>query len=210
MSDKQIEVEFIGAINKGKFLELRNLFEKSGKFKKNKERLSFMYFRDKIPKDLVEIKDEPVDLRFRVTNKKPEIVLKYGTFSGSHARKEISIDIKNEDIEKYIEFLSLLGWNIGVIYATRTFVCEYKEIEFSLIEIKDYGYNLEAEILTNKDKVEEAKKNIMAELNALTIKPFDERGLNKQCNTINNKKELQFDLSKQPFNELKNRFKEFF
>jgi len=210
MDNKKFEVEFIGEINKGKFLELKEIFEKKGRFKGSKERLSFMYFKDEIPKDLSEIKDEPIDLRFRVTNKMPEIVLKYGIFSGSHARKEISINIKNEDIEKYLEFLALLGWKIGVINATRTSVYEYKEIEFSLVDVKDHGYNFEAEILTDEDKVKEAKEKIIAELNSLSIRPFDEERLSKYCNAINNNKELQFDLSKQSFNELRNRFKEFF
>ena len=210
MNEKQIEVEFIGEINKDKFLELKALFEREGKFKKIKKRLSFMYFRNKIPKDLTEIKDELVDLRFRITNKEPEIILKYGSFSGSHARKEISLGIKNEEIQKYLELFVLLDWHIGVVYATKTFVYEYKGIEFSLVEINDYGYNFEAEILTSEDGVENAKKDIITELDALKIKPFDGKGLDKQCNAINNKKELQFDLSKQSFDEIKNNFKEFF
>jgi hypothetical protein len=207
---EQIEVEYIGNVSKAKHEELKRLFEKEGTFKKKKERLSFMYFRDKIPKDLREIKDELIDLRFRVTNKEPEIVLKYGNFSGSHARKEISINPSGAETEKYIEFLSLLGWNLGVIYATKTFVYEYKGIEFSLVEIVDYGYNFEAEILTNQENIASAKKKIMGELNLLGLKSFDEEGLNKQCNAINNKKELQFDFSKQTFKEVRSRFKEFF
>ncbi len=210
MSLNQIEVEFIGEIDKNKFLELKNLFEREGKFRKTKERLSFMYFRNKIPKDLSEIKDEPIDLRFRITNKIPEIVLKYGAFTGNHARKEISINIKNEEIEKYLELLALLGWYIGVIYAVKTYVYEYKGIEFSLVEIKDYGYNFEAEILTRENEADKAKKRIINELNVLGIKSFDEEGLNKQCNAINNNKKLQFDLLKQSFNELKTKFEEFF
>jgi len=206
----QIEVEFIGSLSKEKFQELKSLFEKEGEFKKQKIRLSLMYFRDRIPEDLSEIKDEPVDLRFRVTNKQPEIVLKHGLFTASHARKEISIEMKPEESEKYIEFLSCLGWNIGVIYATKTFAYTYKGIEFSLIEIKDYGYNFEAEILTNKSEVDEAKKTITKELENLGLKPFDEEGLNKQCNAINNKTDLQFDLSKQSFKEIRDRFREFF
>ena len=207
---EQTEVEFIGSLIKEKFTELKHIFEKEGTFKKQKERLSFMYFRDKIPKDMEEIKDEPVDLRFRITNKEPEIVLKYGTFSGSHARREISLPLKADEPEKYIEFLSLLGWNICVTYATKTLVYMYKGIEFSLVEIKDYGYNFEAEILTNKDKAGEAKKKISQELVQLELKPFDETGLNKQCNAINNQKDLQFDFSKQSFKEIKSKFKEFF
>ena len=206
----QIEVEYIGEISEERFSELRELFEKKGKFKKEKKRLSFMYFRDSIPKDIGEIKDEPVDLRFRVTNKQPEIILKYGIFDASHARKEISIEFSSEESERYIEFLKCLGWHLGVIYATHTLTYEYNGIEFALAEIKGYGYNFEAEILTDDSNVVEAKKKIEQELKVLGIKPFDEQGLNKQCNVVNNKKELQFDFNKTSFEEIKERFKEFF
>ncbi|MBI2628460.1 hypothetical protein HYW74_00055 [Candidatus Pacearchaeota archaeon] len=206
----QTEVEYIGEISKEKFDILKELFKSKGKFKKQKQRLSFMYFREFIPKGLSEIKNETVDLRFRVTNKQPEIILKYGLFDASHARKEISIEFELEESEKYIDFLSCLGWKIGVIYAAETLVYEYNEIEFSLVEIKDYGYNFEAEILADEDKVKEAKNKIEKQLNKLELKPFDEKGLNIQCNTINNKKDLQFDFSKQSFSEIKGRFKEFF
>lgn len=207
---KEIEVEFIGKLSKEKFEKLKELFTRKGEFKGEKNRLSFMYFREKIPRDIKEIKNEKVDLRFRITNKKPEIVLKYGTFNASHSRKEISILINPSDCEKYLEFLSLLGWNIGVIYATKTYVYNFKGIEFSLVEIKDFGYNFEAEILSSKKDIEKSKKRIIALLKKLNLKPFDEKGLNKQCNKINNKKELQFDFNKQSLNEIKTRFKEFF
>lgn len=207
---KQIEVEFIGELTKDKFGKLKELLEKEGESKEEKERISFMYFRESIPKDLKDIKDEKVDLRFRITNKKSEIVLKYGIFDAAHSRKEISIPLKKEDCEKYIEFLALLGWNIGVIYATRTFVYSYKGVEFSLVKIRDFGYNFEAEILTDENNIDNAKIKIKQELDTLQLKPFNEESLNRQCNSINNKKELQFDFSKQTFSEIKDRFKEFF
>ena len=139
--EKQIEVEYIGNISKEEFENLKKKFESEGIFKKRKERISFMYFRDKIPNDVSEIKDETIDLRLRVTNKKPEIILKKGLFTGSHSRKEISINFNIDQINNYIAFLSALDWNIGVIYAAETFVYEYKGIEFSLVKIKDYGYH---------------------------------------------------------------------
>ena len=122
--DKQIEVEYMGKISKEKFDELKIKFNQEGKFKKLKKRLTFMYFRDYIPKDLEEIKNEEVDLRVRITNKEPELIIKKGLFTGSHARKEISIGFKLEEISKYIDMLTALSWKIGVIYAVETNVFE--------------------------------------------------------------------------------------
>lgn len=207
---KDIEVEVMGSLSAEKFKEIKKLFDEKAVFEKKKERLSFMYFKGKIPKDVAEIKEEMVDLRWRVTNKEPEIVLKYGNFTGSHVRKEIALHPNKEDLNEYVEFLKLIGWHLGVVYATKTQVYTYKEIEFSLAEIKDYGYNFEAEILTDKANSENVKEKIIKELSLLGLKPFEEEGLNKQCNTINNKKELQFDLNEVSFDEIRKRFKEFF
>jgi hypothetical protein len=208
--EKQIEVEHIGKIDKEKFEELKNLFEKEGKFLKRKERISFMYFRDSIPKDISEIKEEDTDLRLRITNKKPELIIKKGLFTGTHSRKEISIKFDMKELFKYVDFLSALGWNIGVIYAAETFVYEYRDIEFSLVYIKNYGYNFEAEILTTKDEIEESTTKIKNILDELNLIPFDEGGLNNQCNDINNRKELRFDFSKENIGEYESKFSDFF
>lgn len=208
--EKQIEVEFIGKLSKEKFFKLKEKFEKEGVFKKRKERISFMYFRNEIPKDLSEIKDEDTDLRLRITNKNPEIIVKRGSFTGSHSRKEISINFLIGDIQKYVDFLSALDWNIGVIYAVETFAYEYKGVEFALVDIEDYGYNFEAEILTTSKNEFQAKKEISEVLDRLNLKPFDEDGLNKQCNEINNREELRFNFAKQKIQELIEKFPKFF
>jgi len=208
--EKQMEVEYIGNLDKNQFEELKKKLETEGAFKKRKERISFMYFKDNIPKDISEIKDEDIDLRLRITNKKPEIIVKKGSFTGAHSRKEISIVFSMEEIETYIDFLSALGWHIGVIYAAETFVYEYQGIEFSLVAIKDYGYNFEAEILTTKEDEPNARKKIGSVLKELNLMPFDEDGLNKQCNEINNQKELRFDFSRQNFDEFRTKFSDFF
>ena len=86
-----IEVESRGPLSMEDFARAKNFLEKNGRFKGENKRLSLMYFRNKFPKDMTEIKDEKVDLRIRVTNGQAELVLKYGTFSASDSRKEISI-----------------------------------------------------------------------------------------------------------------------
>ena len=151
--EKQIEVEVIGNLTIEKFIELKKKLENKGRFKKRKKRISFMYFRDRVPKNISEIKGEDTDLRLRITNKEPELIIKKGIFTGSHCRKEISIHFPLKEIQKYVDFLSAIGWNIGIIYAIESYVYDYQGVEISLIDIKDYGYNFEAEILsTNKEK----------------------------------------------------------
>ncbi|HZX12126.1 MAG TPA: hypothetical protein VFE88_01585 [Candidatus Nanoarchaeia archaeon] len=200
------EVEYIGELSDKQY---NNLKSKFGQPIKTKRRISFMYFKNGIPFEFSQAEDDGTDLRLRVTNGEPELILKQGSFTASHNRKETSVHFKLSEIQTYIDLLSGLGWKIVVAYGAETSVYKYNKIEFSLIKIKNYGYNFEAEILTSEDKVTEAKQKIEAELSKLELKPFDEQGLNKQCNAINNKKELQFDFSKQQFKDIEVRFKEF-
>jgi len=205
-----IEVEYIGHISKNKFIELKERLEKEGSLKSTKNRLTLMYFRDKIPKDIKDIEDEKVDLRLRITNYQSELILKYGLFTGAHARDEISFKFEENEFEKYIKLLKYLDWNLVVIYATKTYVYNYKDVEFSLVEIYDFGYNFEIEILTSQSNEENARKKISDICDEFKIKHFDNEELRKQCNLINNTKELQYDLRSINFNDIKKRFRSFF
>jgi adenylate cyclase class IV len=208
--DKQIEVEFRGKLTKKEFDRVKSYLERTNELKSEKRRLTFMYFRDNIPKNINDIKDEKVDLRLRITNRQPELVLKYGLFNVGGAREELSIALDRQDVEKYIQLLALLGWNIGVIYATKIFIYKYQSAEIALVDIANFGYNFEIEILTDNTHVEIAQnkiKNIIAKLN---LKVMSEREFKEQCNKINRNKELQFDFMIQKFSDFKSRFKEFY
>jgi len=203
-----IEVESRGPLSMEDFARAKNFLEKNGRFKGENKRLSLMYFRNKFPKDMTEIKDEKVDLRIRVTNGQAELVLKYGTFSASDSRKEISIFFAQTDIEKYIDLLALLDWYLCVAYATKAYTFDYEGVEFGLIEIFGYGHNFEAEILTTEEKIPQAKEKIEQLLKSLRLKVFTQDEFDKQCSDINNQKGLQFDLSKQKYEEIEDKFSE--
>ena len=93
-----VEVEYIGNISKNKFIELKEQLEKEGSLKSTKNRLTLMYFRDKIPKDIKDVEDEKVDLKLRITNYQSELILKYGLFTGAHARDEISFKFEESPL----------------------------------------------------------------------------------------------------------------
>jgi len=202
------EVEYIGKLTAAQFEDLKKFLTTHGTFKKEKKRLSLLYFRNAIPADLNDIADEQVDLRLRITNKKPELILKYGTFTATHARKEITIPI--QDMEPYAELLSCLGWHHVVLHVTHTLAYMYKDIELSLVDVKDFGHTFEAEILSDESGIDDAKKKIDTLLRELHLVPYDQKGIFDQCNLLNNKKELQFDTLKQPFSEIKKRYSDFF
>jgi len=205
------EVEVRGPLTKGQYNRLIKNLEEKGKFVSEKSRLSVMYFRDDIPEKSDNIKDDPVDLRVRITNKKAEIVMKYGSWGGSDNRKEFIFPIDPDKFEEALEFLKYLGWHIAVVYATKSRVYTYKGIEFAVVNIKDFGYNYEAEILVNDDsKTKETYNKIRKICQEFDLREYNENEFEQQCNEINNTKELQFDFNIQKLSEIRKNFNEFF
>jgi len=203
----QIEVEIRGRIKD--FDKTLKEFKDKAKFIGEKDRFSLIYFRHELCKDVKEIKDEKVDLRLRVTNKKAEMIMKYGQWAGSDSRKEISIPILLERFDDAVEFLTCLDWNKGAIMATKTFVFNYKTTEFALVKNDSFNY-FEAEKMSNEDNKEKVMREIKEVCKEFNLEPFDEDDFINQVNAINNKKENQFDFSKQKFSDIQERFKEFF
>ena len=116
-----IEVEVRGKIE-GDFDKTLSLFKKKSKFIEEKDRFTLTFFNHGFVKDVREILNDPIDLRLRVTNKKAEIILKHGRFGGTDQRKEFSIPISLDKFDEAVEMFGLLGWNIGITFATKTFV----------------------------------------------------------------------------------------
>ncbi|MBI4154462.1 hypothetical protein HY498_00035 [Candidatus Woesearchaeota archaeon] len=204
-----IEVEARGKLE-GSFNKVLELFNQKAKFIEEKDRFSLIYFRHEVVKDVREIRDEKVDLRLRVTNKNAELILKYGTWGSNDARKEISIPIPLDKFSDFVELLNLIGWNKGVIMATKTFVYIYKNIEFSLVKSKYLNY-FEAEKLITDEKGKDKELNSILKLcKEMSLKPFSEEEFMDQINRINNAPGMQFDFKKDNFNDIKNKFKEYF
>ena len=207
----KIEVEQRGPLTRNEFVKIKSFLDKNAKFILKKERLSFMYFRDKIPKDVEEIKDDPIDLRIRVTNKDPEIIIKYGLFGRCDNRKEISLPIPLDKVEEAVELLKAMGWVETVAYATKTYTYQYRGIEFALVEIKNFGYTYEAEILVEEGKnIEGIRDKIKSVCKELSLRDYKKGEFENQCNKINNTKSLQFNFSKIDFKKTKKIFEDFF
>lgn len=108
----QIEIEHRGVLTKRKFDELKIFLKEKGKFIKEQDRFSVIYFPR--GKESFKISKNPIDLRVRITNKKAELVLKYGKSSGADARKEFSFPIDSEKFEEATEFYS--SWDFTTEY----------------------------------------------------------------------------------------------
>ncbi len=82
----KIEVEYRGVLTKEKFQKLSAFLKEKWEFVNEKDRFSVIYFPRS--KERLKVSKSPLDLRVRITNKKSELVLKYGRSSGNDARKE--------------------------------------------------------------------------------------------------------------------------
>ncbi len=205
----KVEVEHRGELSKDKFYKLKAFFDEEGDFLGSNERFSVIYSQQE-DDESKEVYENPIDLKVRLTNKKGELVLKYGKWSGSDARKEFIFPIEKQKFEEMIEFLEILGHYHGVLQATTTHLYRYKEVEFSLVDVPNWGYYFEAEIVTESTKIEEANKKIEKECRELGIEVLDHQGFVKLLSSLNDRPGFRFNLKKEDFSEIKKRFKNYF
>lgn len=205
-----IEVEARGEI-KGDFNELVEKFRKIAKFKGIKERISFVYIRHNINIDVREVLDDLVDLRLRVTNKSAEIIMKYGKWSGSDSREEYSVPINLKDIESSVSLLKCLDWDKGIIAITKTYVFDYKGIEFALVRYHEKESYFEAErMVENKKDVNKELDFIKKECGKLGLNIFSDNEFMDYINYLNKNRNYKFDFKKQDFSYWKEKLKEYF
>ena len=205
----QIEVEHRGQISRQKFDELRSFFEQQAKFLGKKDRFSLIYFQPK-SQNADARKSELIDLKLRITNGMTELVMKYGKNSGSDARKEFSFNIDSQKFEQMVEFLRILGFRHGVLQATKTLVFLYNGIEFALVEVPDWGYYFEAEILTDAESVDEANAKIIKQCTDLGLEVLDDDAYWQLLESLNRRQGFTFDLNHEEFKQIKERFRDYF
>ena len=207
----KIEVEYRGVIDEQKFKELSSFLKKRGKFLGREDKFSIIYFPSKRKiKDIREIKDEPIDLRLRVTNRKGELVLKYGKWGGKDIRKEFIFPVNLSQFNEMIEFLKILGFYQGALNAVTTYVYKYKGIELALVKVPKWGYYFEAEVVTDKDKVKKVSEKIKRELERLGLQTISNQEFYNLLNELNDRKGYRFNFKKQKFSEIKRKFMQYF
>jgi len=201
------EIELRGKIND--FEKTFSFFKKNAKFLEEKNRFSLIYF----PKDtlnLREMEDDPRDLRLRVTNKKAELIIKYGQWGVKDSRREISIPIELSKFDDLAELLHYLGWSFGSMLATKTYVFVYKGIEFALVKNKFVNYFEAEKVIAKKEKSEEVMAEIEELCKSLGLTVFSKEEYYKAMDKINRAPGNTFDFRKQNFADIKKSYLEFF
>lgn len=206
---KQIEVEVRGRIEN--FENTLNNFKNKAKFLGEKERLSFVYFpSDKEVSNVESVREDPIDLKVRITSKNPEIVMKYGRWGSEENRRELLFPIEIEKFPDALDFLKYLGWHKGVLMDTKTYVFEYKDIEFALVKSGEHSYFEAEKLCENECEAEALLKEIKEACTEMNLKLFEEQEFIDFLNTMNERKDRLFNMHEKTFDEVITKFKEYF
>lgn len=206
---KQIEVEVRGKIEN--FDETLDYFRENAKFVEEKDRISFIYFRE--GKDVLNVdsvRGDPVDLKLRVTNGAAEMVMKYGRWGAEESRREFLFPIELRKFGEALEFYKNLDWFRGVIMDTKTYLFELDGVEFALVQSGDEAY-FEGEILVDEDSEVEGTLGKIRDVCArVGLKVFDDGEFVSMMNRFNAREDRLFDMREDEFEEIRERFGEFF
>jgi predicted adenylyl cyclase CyaB len=198
---KNIEIEIRGPLTAKDYSKLVKFFQKNGRFVTKKERILIDYSTEGL-------EDRTRDIRLRVTNKVPEIVVKLGKMGGNEARKELSVLAQFGDFDKLVQIFAALGLTKGVLCLRKSQVFMYREIEFTLVEVPDHSYYFEAEKLIAADEDKDAaQKEISGVCRDLGLNLFDNEGLFAYIEKLNKEANEIFDFENYTENYFKNRFK---
>lgn len=184
---KNIEVEVSGPLSKEKQFELTEFFSKNGKKVNVKHRVLIDYstfLGDGL-------KNREKDIRLRITNGRPEIIVKLGLWNSSSHRKELSVMTEEGSFDRLVQIYAALGYEKGMLCERTTQVYEYDGIEFALIEVPGHSFHYEAEIMSDDGDIESAEQHIKDVCTQIGLKIFSEDEyvqyieiLNKEANEI--------------------------
>lgn len=201
--DKNIEIEIRGPLSKGEFENLVNFFDSSGKKKSEKDRVLIDY------STFLEggVEHRKKDIRLRVTNGIPEIIVKIGEWGGNEQRKELSVFTKQGEFDTLVEIFGELGFGKGMLCVRKSKVYEYKDIEFALVEVPGHSYYYEAEkMASGNENGDELVKGIENVCKELSLDIFDKKQFFEYVEKLNKESNEIFDYKNYTSNYFKNRF----
>ncbi|MFT7557818.1 MAG: adenylate cyclase class IV [Planctomycetota bacterium] len=183
-----LEIEVRGPLNAGQYQRTKTTLEELGTFKKEKRRLIIDYSTFLPQQGLSE---RTLDIRARITNGEPEMIIKVGSWGAADARKEISVRIQKDQFTNLLEAYAALGYTKGMLCVRNSFVYDYQGVEFALVEVPGHSYFFEAEIEStdNHADTQELHRIIADAYSALDLTPYSDdayfdyvKKLNKEAN----------------------------
>ena len=199
---KNIEVEVSGPLSKEKVQKLISFLEKNGKKTNVKHRVLIDYSTF-----LGEgLKNRKKDIRLRITNGNPEIIVKLGDWTSSNHRKELSVFAEAGSFDRLVQIYAALGYEKGMLCERITQVYEYDGIEFALVGIPNHSFHFEAEIMSDEKHAEEARKHIEETCRKLGLTIFTDGEYLNYIDTLNKEANEVFDFKNYTENYFENRY----
>lgn len=188
MTEKNIEVELRGPLSPEAYEMLHSFLKENGTKVAERDRLLIDYSTF-LPGG---IENREKDIRLRVTNGVPEIIVKLGAWGGTDQRKELSVPTAPGTFDLLTEIFAALGFTKGVLAHRKSHAYLYKDIEFALVEVPGHSFYFEAEKMAhageNADELTEEIRAVCTEL-GLSIFTTEEffayiETLNKEANGV--------------------------
>ena len=179
---KDIEVEVRGPLSEEKFNSLKEFFDIEGKKIAEKDRVLIDY------STFLEggIEDRQKDIRLRITNGVPEIIVKLGGWGGSEQRKELSVLTTQGSFDTLVQIFAALGLHKGMLCVRKSQVYEYKGVEFALVEVPGHSYYYEAEKMTHdSENIQACMDEITALCKSLDLDIFTSKDFFEYIHTLN-------------------------
>lgn len=200
---KNIEIEIRGPLSKNEYTEIKAFFDINAEKVEVKDRILIDYSRT-TQGDMSERKK---DIRLRVTNGVPEIIIKLGSWGEHEQRKELSVTTPPGTFDALTEIFAALGYEKGVLCIRKSHVYIFKNIEFALVEVPQHSYFYEAEKMADENEDAEKLMNEMKAICAeLGLKVFDKNGFFSYVEKLNKEANEQFDILAVKENYFKERF----
>jgi predicted adenylyl cyclase CyaB len=200
---KNIEVEVRGPLTGEEFEKLSSLLEREGKKTTEKHRVLIDYSTF-LPGG---IEDRTKDIRVRVTNGVPEIVVKLGSWGGAENRKELAVHPREGEFDTLVEIFGHLGYEKGILAVRNSRVYEYKGIEFALVEVPGHSYYFEAEKMAHEHEDADAVLKELADTcESLGLKVFSKEAFFDYIHTLNKEANEVFEFSSYAPGDFKKKF----
>jgi predicted adenylyl cyclase CyaB len=166
-----IEVEIRGPLNKSQYETFRSFLAKEGKFIKHIDREAFfLYGHPGYAHDPLE---RTVDIRLRNTNGECEIMVKQKISENNEARKEISLKLKDNNLETAKEVVKALGISKALRIERSSDIYEYRGIEWSIVRAPKDHFFYEAErSAKDKEESKQVQKDLALEAARVKLNVF--------------------------------------
>jgi adenylate cyclase class IV len=189
---KNIEIEIRGPLTAEKYAELTTFLDAHAKKTCEKDRVLIDYSTF-LPGGVA---DRQKDIRLRVTNGVPEIIVKIGRWGENEQRKELSVTTAPGTFDTLTEIFAALGYEKGMLCVRKSHVYEYKDIEFALVEVPEHSYYYEAEKMAHSDENTDAlTKEITDVCGKLNLPIFKKKEFFEYIETLNKEANEIFDAS---------------